>query len=359
MKPILIFFLFLISTLAQAHEGHVHGPEQNDNAPSLGPIVLTEATIRNLGIETVEAQPAPLQRTLRMAARIQGLPERQAKISPRGEGRVAEILVKLGDHVTAGQPLLRFDPLAVGNPRVTLSSPIDGYIVRQEVSLGQVLSPETAIMEVADYAQVLARAATFESPDLSAIKVGQPAEVRLDILGNETFTGKVQRLDVALEKESGTFEVYVLLENPELRLRPNMQAVVTLAVGEAHEALAVPERAVLGDIGNYFVFVQGENNEFERHGVVLGMRAGDKVEIVEGVLPGDKVITRGNYQLQFAAGAKKGDAASSAPALPKQKSAAGWLWALAGFVAGASIVAFFLRRGLSEEIEPPVKPLRP
>ena len=123
--------------LACAHEGHVHGPEAGEDSPASGPIKLSEETIRNLGVQTVEASPAPLQRSLQMPARIEGLPERQAKISPRTEGRVAEIMVKLGDRVTAGQTLLRFDPLTVGNPAVILKSPIDGFVVRQDASIGR------------------------------------------------------------------------------------------------------------------------------------------------------------------------------------------------------------------------------
>ena len=360
MKRIIAAYLFVVLAVAaaRAHEGHVHGPEQDANAPVSGPIALSETTIRNLGVETVEVQPAPLQRTLRMAARIQGLPERQAKISPRAEGRVAEILVKLGDNVTAGQPLLRFDPLAVGNPRVTLNAPISGRIVRQDASLGQSLTPDAALMEVADYSQVLARATTFESPDLSAIKVGQPAHVRLDVFGDEPFAGKVQRLDVALEKESGTFEVYVLLENPDLKLRPNMQATATIGIGEPQEVVAVPQRAVLGDLGNLFVFVQDAQNNFERRNVVIGMKAGDQVEIVEGVLPGDKVVTQGNYQLQFAAtGNKTGETVgkpdemgheghdhSGGAEVTSRFHIPGWGWAIGGFALGAFLFGFLLRR---------------
>jgi multidrug efflux pump subunit AcrA (membrane-fusion protein) len=149
-------------------------------------------------------------------------------------------LVKLGDRVTAGQPVLRFEPRTVGNPPVILNSPINGFVVRQEASLGQALNPDTVLMEVADYSQVLARGMTFESPDLSLIKPGQDARVRLDVFPDRIFEGKVQRLDVGLERESRTFEVYVLLENPELQLRPNMQASVSIAIGDPQEVLAVP-----------------------------------------------------------------------------------------------------------------------
>ena len=362
MKTLQRFFVFSIAVawpvVAQAHEGHVHGPEAGEDSPAFGPITLSEETIRNLGVQIVEANPAPLQRSLQMAARIEGLPERQAKISPRTEGRVAEIPVKLGDRVTAGQPLLRFDPLTVGNPPVLLKSPINGFVVRQDASIGQALRPDTVLMEVADYSQVLARATTFESPDLSAIKAGDPARVQVQVFPDQIFAGKVQRLDVRLERESGTFEVYVLLDNPDLKLRPNMQASATIGIGEPQEVVAVPQRAVLGDLGNLFVFVQDEKNNFERRNVVIGMKAGDQVEIVEGVLPGERVVTHGNYQLQFAATAKKTEEAAGNPdemghgghdhGGGTEGTAArrfpGWAWAIGGFALGGFLFGFLLRR---------------
>ncbi|HEV3409642.1 MAG TPA: efflux RND transporter periplasmic adaptor subunit [Chthoniobacterales bacterium] len=345
------FLLIALSVSpAFAHEGHSHGPEEGGTIAT-GPVTLTDEAIKNLDIQTFEVNLTPLQRTIQMIGRIEGLPERQAKIAPRSEGRVAEILVKLGDRVTAGQPVLRFEPLTVGNPPVVLRSPIDGYVIRQDANIGQSLTPETMLMEVADYSQVLARGMTFETPDLALIKPGQNAQVRLNVFPNRVFEGKVQRLDVGLEPESRTFEVFVLLDNPELQLRPNMQASVTIAIGEAQELLAVPERAVLGDLGNLFVFVR-DGNTFERRNVVLGIRSGEMVEITEGVLPGDQVVTQGHYQLQFAAGdTKKAAAAADEHGHSHDQGAAGvphkhappWLWAIAGFIAGGLIFALLFR----------------
>ena len=354
MKQRLLFLTAaLFPLVALAHEGHVHGPGETD-AVQTGPVVLTEAAIKNLGVQTIEAGIAPLQRTIGMIGRIEGLPERLAKIAPRAEGRVAEILVKLGDRVTAGQPVLRFEPRTVGNPPVILNSPIAGFVVRQEASLGQALNPDTVLMEVADYSHVLARGMTFESPDLSLIKPGQNATVRLDVFRDRTFEGKVQRLDVGLERESRTFEVYVLLDNPELQLRPNMQASVSIAIGEPQEVLAVPHRAVLGDMGNLFVFVR-DGNSFERRNVVTGMKAGDQVEIVEGVLPGDLVVTEGHYQLQFATTTAKKEAAPAdehghdhdegAKGAFAAKDLPGWAWGIGGLVLGALLVALMRNRG--------------
>lgn len=340
---------------AFAHEDHVHGPEEAEPTQT-GPVVLADAAIKNLGIETVEAKVVPLQRTIEMIGRIEGLPERLAKIAPRTEGRVAEILVKLGDRVTAGQPVLRFEPRTVGNPPVVLTSPIDGFVVRQEASLGQALSPDTVLMEVADYSQVLARGMTFESPDLSLIKPGQKARVRLDVFRDRVFEGKVQRLDVGLERESRTFEVYVLLDNPELQLRPNMQATVSIAIGEPQEVIAVPQRAVLGDLGKLFVFVRDGHN-FERREVVVGMKADEQVEIIEGVLLGEKVVTEGQYQLQFATGSPGKIAAAADehgppghrhedPAEPAvaHKHFPVWAWGLGGLVLGVVLMGLLRRK---------------
>ncbi|MFN2508100.1 MAG: efflux RND transporter periplasmic adaptor subunit [Chthoniobacterales bacterium] len=335
-----------------AHEGHVHGPGETE-AAATGPVVLTDEAIKNLGVQTVEATLAPLQRAIAMIGRIEGLPERLAKIAPRAEGRVAEILVKLGDRIAAGQPVLRFEPRTVGNPPVILNSPINGFVVRQDATLGQALNPDTVLIEVADYSQVLARGMTFESPDLPLIKPGQNARVRLDIFPARVFEGKVQRLDVGLERESRTFEVYVLLDNPELQLRPNMQASVSIAIGDPQEVLAVPQRAVLGDLGNLFVFVR-DGNTFERRNVVIGMKTGDQVEIVEGVLPGENVVTEGQYQLQFATGPAKEAAApvdehghshdAESKGSVGSKHLPGWAWGIGGMLIGALLVGLVRRR---------------
>ena len=71
--------------------------------------------------------------------------------------------------------------------------------------------------------------------------------------------------------------------------------------GAPETVVAVPRRAVLGQLGAKFVFVQTEPLHFERREVVTGLVSGDRVEMVEGVLPGDLVVTNGHYQLQYAA----------------------------------------------------------
>jgi hypothetical protein len=86
------------------------------------------------------------------------------------------------------------------------------------------------------------------------------------------------------------------------------------------------------------------------------MKAGDLVEIVEGVLPGEKVVTQGHYQLQFAATSKKTHEAGANPDQMGHEGHdhgtdgasafrfPGWAWAIGGFALGSLLFGFLLRR---------------
>ncbi len=296
---------FALAALAPAfaHEGHDHGPQPGETAGS-GPVELSEAAISNLGVETAEATIVELQPSVQLVAQVEPLPENVAQITPRFDGTVGEILVKLGESVKAGQPLLRLVPRTIGNPEVIVKSPLSGAVTKVNVTLGQAFAPDTVLLVIGDYSSVLARGIAYESPEILALKIGDPATLAIDVFPGHRFEGVIQRSDVGLESDSKTFEVYALIDNHEGRLRPNLLGQLSVATGKAQPVLAVPEKAILGDLGNYFAFVR-EGNTFEKRPVRLGIKSGGQVEILEGVYPGEQIVTRGNYQLQYASGAPK------------------------------------------------------
>ena len=102
-----------------------------------------------------------------------------------------------------------------------------------------------------------------------------------------------------LEEETRTLPVWIKVENPKSELLPNMRAESHLITGEVKDAVAAPKEALLGESGHYFVFME-KGKYFVRQSVVIGVRDDQYVEIKEGLLPGDRVVTKGNYQLQFA-----------------------------------------------------------
>jgi multidrug efflux pump subunit AcrA (membrane-fusion protein) len=295
------------------HAGEDHGPQVGNGAAGVGgPVELTETAIANLGVETTDAEIVELRQSVQLVAQVEPLPENVAQITPRFEGTVGEILVKLGEPVKVGQPLLRVVPRTIGNPDVVLKSPLTGAVTAVKVTLGQAFTPDTVLMVVGDYSKVLARGTAYENPEVLALKIGDPATLTVNVYPEQRFEGIIQRSDVGLESDSKTFEIYALIDNPEGKLRPNLLGQLSVGVGKVQSVLAVPENALLGDLGNLFIFVR-DGNVFEKRPVHTGIRSGGRVEILEGVFPGEQVVTRGNYQIQFAPSAppKKAEDAES------------------------------------------------
>ena len=302
MKKLIFVTSILMSmsfaTQAFAHAGHDAAPGDEANNVTSSTITLSETTIKNLGVEAVPATLAPLGKALEMNASVEYLPERYANIASKANGSISNIAVKLGEPVKKGQKLFSFTPVFVGSSPVTITSPIGGFVVKQNAVIGQAITPETVVMEIADTTQLLVKGITYSARDFEQIKIGQKVIVTV---GHNTtpLTGAVQRLDVGSDKANRTLAVYALVDNPDRTLFANTAATMSIAYGETKDMLSVPAKAVLGELGNYFLFVR-EGNNFERRNVVLGQKTSDRIEIIDGVLPDEQVVTVGNYQLQYA-----------------------------------------------------------
>ena len=201
---------------------------------------------------------------------------------------------------------MRVAPLAVGSPAQEIRAPLDGVIFEQDAVIGMPFTPETILMHTGDYRELLARGSFYQSPQLTQIAPGQKAGLLLDVFPGERFEGTVQRVDPGHTEGSPFFHIYTLVPNADDKLHPNYRGRMLIETGEKQPVIVVPRRAVRGRLGAKFVFVQTEPLHFERRDVVTGLVSGERVEIVEGVLPGDVVVTNGHYQLQYttAAGAE-------------------------------------------------------
>jgi len=301
MKPHFLSYLFCLAIAAQAFAGpgHDHPAEPGQRGGLGGPITLTEIQQKNLGLQTVEADVAELVPTVNVPAVLVLPPERHARITAPFEGRVTGLLVKLGDHIKKDQPVLKVSPLLVGGPTLEIRTPLDGVVFDQAAVIGTAFTPETVLMQTGDYSELLAQGVFYQSPELTKIRMGQKVVLTLDVFPDEAFEGVVQRVDPGHEKASPFFHIYALVPNLGGKLHPNYRARMSIQTGEPQTVIAVPERAVLGNLGDRFVFVETEPGHYERREVLTGLKSGGRIEIVEGVLPGDRVVTVGNYQLQY------------------------------------------------------------
>jgi cobalt-zinc-cadmium efflux system membrane fusion protein len=298
-RELVLFCLLAAATPLRAGPGHDHPSEPGGAAPQGGPVELTAQQAANLGMQTVEAEIIELAPTLEVPAVFVLPPERHARITAPFPGRVTALLAKLGDHVKRDQPLLRVTPLAVGSPSQEIRAPLEGVVFEQDAVIGLPFTPETTLMQTGDYRELLARGSFYQSPELTRIASGQKVVVLLDVFPGERFEGVVQRVDPGHLDGSAFFHIYALVPNPTDKLHPNYRGRMLIETGAPQSVVSVPRRAVLGRLGAKFVYVQTEPLHFERRQVMTGTVSGDQVEIVEGVLPGDVVVTNGHYQLQY------------------------------------------------------------
>lgn len=293
-----IFALMLVTSPVLAGEGHDHGTPGDSAGGPLSEIVLTEAMMTNLGIKSAPANLQDVSNTVDLVANIDYLPEKQAIVSARAEGTVSKILVWTGQKVEKGQDILVMQPRYLDNPPVHLKAPISGYVTEQNVVIGQAINPDQPLVRIADLSEVLVRGLAYEDMAQSGFVIGQKVIVTTPSLPGEVFEGTVHHVDATLQAGSRVREIDTVVSNPEGKLLANMQATLSIKIGDQTTALVVPQRAILGDTGNYFLYVQ-EGDHFYRRDLTLGQKFGTMREVIDGVLPDEQVVTVGNYQLQF------------------------------------------------------------
>lgn len=295
----LIFCVLIPVVFVDAGPGHDHGEGAfADHVRTARYFELTEQQMSNLGIESERVEFLPLTQTVDMLAFTELLPEKQATISPRFEGKILDIVVKVGQEVKKGQPLVMLEPVSVGNKHVVLTAPIDGFVLNLYAGVGEIVEAGSNILEIGDARQILVRGVAYETPNISAIKMGQGVEVHLDIDPSRHIEGKVQRINRVIDTESRTFSVYALIDTPEADIQLGLQGTMEVFTGDDVPVLVVPKSAVLGELGSHFVYVI-KGKKVEKRDVAIGSKSSHHIEIKKGLFPNERVVKKGNYQLQY------------------------------------------------------------
>ncbi len=287
---------------AHPHEGHNKAPGQGGEVPISGPIAITAEAKKNLALVVEEAQLRRLEKTFMVIGKIEPIPNRTAALSSRIPGRVTDLKVAENEKVRKGQVLVEVESRQLGDPppRVQLVAPMSGIVMDRHVVLGDTVEPDKHLLEIVDLSEVYAEGQVFEG-QVAWIKAGQKVRVNVESYPTNLFSGTVDLIGGALDPEARTLKVWVRIPNPDGALRSNMRARLNVVTAEAESVVTVSHSAVLGEAGHYFVFVQSDTDElvYERKPVVLGLKDDRYYEVIEGVFPSDKVVTLGNYQLQY------------------------------------------------------------
>ena len=181
-----------------------------------------------------------------------------------------------------------------------IRAPMDGTVVEQLITPGQRLEQGTTpCFTIARLSEMWVTASVFED-DLPFVKASDLAEIRT-ATSAPPVAGTVDYVGDVIDPATRAVPVRIVAQNPDHALKKD--AYVNLGIHSSREShgLMVRASAILLDPESLpFVFVQNADGSFSRRRVTVGVRAGDSVEIADGLRPGEEIVTDGGLFLQFA-----------------------------------------------------------
>jgi Cu(I)/Ag(I) efflux system membrane fusion protein len=170
---------------------------------------------------------------------------------------------------------------------------VSGYVIEKNLVAGSAFVPGQRLYRIAPLSRVWIEAEVYEY-ELPLVREGQAATVTLPYLPGRVFEASVAYVHPTLDPKTRTARVRLELPNPDLVLRPDMYADVSLHADRG-ERLVVPQSAVLYGGQRSFVFRALGDGRFRPQAVQVGLRSGEQVEILTGLEPGDEVVTSATF----------------------------------------------------------------
>lgn len=209
--------------------------------------------------------------------------------------------------------------------KTKIVAPFGGVIGIRQVSVGDYVKEGQDLVTLEDIA---ALKVDFRVPEqlLAALRPGQAVEMGSDALPGRKYLATVDAIDPLVDQAGRAVLLRARLRNSDGQLRPGMFVRTRLIVSQRQNALTVPEEALVPVGPDQFVYRVSEGKA-QRVKIRAGVRRAGTVEVVEGLAPGDTVVTAGQLKLrdgvQVAIGGPGGKPAAPPVAETQEKPAAG------------------------------------
>ncbi len=318
-----------------------------------GTVRIDPVMVQNIGVRTAIAKKTSLSRTVRAVGRVDYNEERMARLHPKTEGWIDELYIdKTGEQVEEDTILLSiYSPqlvatqqeylLALNNmealrdskiqdvregaknlldsalqrlklldvpkhqirelektrkvrKNLHIHSPFAGIVTKIGARQGQYVTPRTELYMIADLSRVWVYADIYEY-ELSWVNIGDRVEMTLAALPGRTFTGVVSYIYPYAEAKTRTIKVRLLFDNPDLLLKPEMFAEITIKADTLDNVVVIPSEAVVRSGKSEQVFVVTEPGKFEPRKVTLGIESGGRVAVLKGLRDGETVVTSAQF----------------------------------------------------------------
>ena len=219
--------------------------------------------------------------------------ERQQKLYDAGVGSGANFQKAEAEYdaskamvsgMAAQLQLLNISAKSVGNgtiaQRVALRSPIEGFVQKVEVKIGQYVEPQTELFEIVNTHHVHADLMVFEK-DVYKVKKGQKVTFNIQSIQNKELSAEIYSVSKTFEDNPKAVHVHAEIENKKGNLIPGMYIQGRIQV-ESSETMALPESAIIKQGDRFYVFTAEKENEdwsFKPVEVILGQKDGNWIAI--------------------------------------------------------------------------------
>ena len=264
---------------------------------------LADAQMKYLSMRAMlQADHQKLQRTQKLVAL--GAASRQelediSAIHNAHETEVAAARQRLLLLGLSADRVAKLDSASQVVSEVTVPAPAAGLIVTRSVNPGQVVGPGQELFVVTDLSSVWVIGDLYEK-DFPSVRVGAAATITLPSAPNAPVRGRIAYIDPRVEPATRTAKVRVEVPNTNGELRLGMFVTATFETARAERMIVIPRAAVqtIGDRTVVYVRIDGEQAKFTERRVKLGLPVGEVVQVIEGVKPGERVVTEGSFFLR-------------------------------------------------------------
>jgi membrane fusion protein, copper/silver efflux system len=307
-------------------------------------IKIDPAMIQSIGVQTEKAAIRTLTRDIRTSATVMPDERRVSTITTKVMGYVEKLFVNYtGQWVKEGQPLFDlYSPDLVsaqteylqiyhksgvndtsemlrsarhrllnwditeaqiadlekrGAPEKTISivSPAEGIVTEKMIVKGQNIEPGMQLYKIIDYSRVWVEGAIYQQ-DVPFVNVGQRGNIELDYYPGEEFSGTVTYVAPEMNIESRTLMVRLELANTtDIRIKPGMNASVTIHVVMKKNSITVPDQAVIHSGLRTLVVLAKGGGYFEPREIQTGQTAGGYTQVLSGVNEGDEIVVSSQF----------------------------------------------------------------
>ncbi|GFE62528.1 efflux RND transporter periplasmic adaptor subunit [Geobacter sp. AOG2] len=214
-------------------------------------------------------------------------------ISQNGEGLVQSAKQRLMLYGVKESQIAELERAGKPNIRLPIYTPLSGVVIDKMVQQGQYVNTGDVLFNIADLSRVWVEVEVYEN-EFPNIKIGQRVEIQSQSFPGKPFSGRIAFIYPFLDPKTRTVKARVEMANPGMKLKPDMFVRASIKVGLG-KAIVVPVTAVMDTGKRQVAWVETSPGMFEPRDVQLGQRTDDRVQVISGLKPGDKVAVSGAY----------------------------------------------------------------